>query len=179
MGEVGRVVDEGTPIEVADRAFAGLAPMPPFVLLGAGRPGHRAAQQRDPARGVPGPLLRLGEPAQRVVAAGKPAFYAWPDGQPVVDPEVAALFEKPADPVVLDRRRRCASGCSAALADEARRMLDEGVVAGPEDLDLAMITGAGFPFWNGGLTPLLDRTGCREQVTGRRFLPQGVASVPA
>ena len=33
MGEVSRVVDEGTPLEVADRAFAGLAPMPPFVLL--------------------------------------------------------------------------------------------------------------------------------------------------
>ena len=33
MGEVSRVVDEGTPIEVADGAFAGVAPMPPFVLL--------------------------------------------------------------------------------------------------------------------------------------------------
>ena len=47
------------------------------------------------------------------------------------------------------------------------------------DLDLAMITGAGFPFWNGGITPLLDRTGVSEQVTGGRFLPVGVASVPA
>ena len=57
-------------------------------------------------------------------------------------------------------------------------MLDEGVVAAPEDLDLAMITGAGFAFWNGGLTPLLDRTGVAERVTGRRFLEPGVASVP-
>ena len=54
-------------------------------------------------------------------------------------------------------------------------MLDEGVVAAPMDLDLAMITGAGFPFWNGGLTPLLDRTGLSEQVAGGRFLPRGVA----
>ena len=65
------------------------------------------------------------------------------------------------------------------LADEARRMLDEGVVAAPQDLDLAMITGAGFQFWNGGLTPLLDREGVSEKVTGKRFLPPGVASVPA
>ena len=36
------------------------------------------------------------------------------------------------------------------LADEIRRMLDEGVASAPEDIDLAMITGAGFQFWNGG-----------------------------
>jgi hypothetical protein len=53
------------------------------------------------------------------------------------------------------------------------------VVAEPQDIDLAMITGAGFSFWNGGLTPLLDRTGVAERVTGRRFLPRGVASTPA
>jgi hypothetical protein len=38
-------------------------------------------------------------------------------------------------------------------------MLDEGVVVAAEDLDLAMITGAGFSFWNGGLTMLLEREG--------------------
>jgi len=42
-----------------------------------------------------------------------------------------------------------------------------------------MITGAGFQFWNGGLTPLLDREGVSEKVTGQRFLPPGAASVPA
>jgi hypothetical protein len=47
------------------------------------------------------------------------------------------------------------------------------------DIDLAMITGAGFQLWNGGITPLLDRTGVAEKVTGHRFLPQGVASIPA
>jgi hypothetical protein len=34
MGEVGRVADAGTPVEVIDQAFMGFAPMPPFVLLG-------------------------------------------------------------------------------------------------------------------------------------------------
>jgi hypothetical protein len=47
------------------------------------------------------------------------------------------------------------------------------------DIDLAMITGAGFQFWNGGLTPLLDRSGVSEAVAGGRFLPPGAASVPA
>ena len=40
-----------------------------------------------------------------------------------------------------------------------------------------MITGAGFQFWNGGLTPLLDRSGIAEKVTGKRFLAKGVASL--
>ncbi len=55
------------------------------------------------------------------------------------------------------------------LAEEARLMVDEGVVVAPEDLDLAMITGAGFSFWNGGLTMLLDNEGISEKVSGKRF----------
>ncbi len=81
---------------------------------------------------------------------------------------MAEIFEVPADGTELapaDVRARTLE----ALADEARRMLDEGVVAAPEDLDLAMITGAGFSFWNGGLTQLLDREGISEKVTGKRF----------
>jgi hypothetical protein len=58
-------------------------------------------------------------------------------------------------------------------------MLDEGVVAEPQDIDLCMILGAGWPFHLGGITPYLDRTGTAERVTGRRFLPPGVASLPA
>jgi len=58
-------------------------------------------------------------------------------------------------------------------------MLDEGVVADPRDVDLCLITGAGWPFHLGGITPYLDRTGTSERITGRRFLPVGVASLPA
>ena len=56
-----------------------------------------------------------------------------------------------------------------ALAEEIRLMLDEGVVAAPEDIDLCMILGAGWPFHLGGITPYLDRTGIAEKVTGTRF----------
>ena len=62
------------------------------------------------------------------------------------------------------------------LAEEIRLMLDEGVVAEPQDIDLCMLLGAGWPFHLGGITPYLDRTGTSERVTGRRFLPLGVAS---
>jgi len=115
---------------------------------------------------------------RQVVAAGKPGFYSYDTGVPVLDEEVRALLPKPQHPTTLTREQVRERALSA-LADEARRMLDEGVVAAPMDLDLAMITGAGFQFWNGGLTPLLDRSGVAEKVTGRRFLPAGAASVPA
>ena len=45
-------------------------------------------------------------------------------------------------------------------------MLDEGVVAEAQDIDLCLILGAGWPFHLGGITPYLDRTGVAERVTG-------------
>jgi 3-hydroxyacyl-CoA dehydrogenase/enoyl-CoA hydratase/carnithine racemase len=47
----------------------------------------------------------------------------------------------------------------AALADEVAHLLDEGVVASPKDVDTALILGAGFPFFMGGLTPYLREAG--------------------
>ena len=177
MGEVGRIVDEGTPMEVADSAFAGFAPMPPFVLLGLVGPPIALHNNVSLHAAFPDRFY-VPEALRRLVAAGKPGFYLYPDGKPVADPEVAALLETQPNPVVLDSGQ-VREQVLSALAEEAALMLDEGVVAAPMDLDLAMITGAGFAFWNGGLTPLLDRLSISEKVNGKRFLPPGVASVPA
>ncbi len=176
MGEVGRIVDEGTPIEVADAAFAGLAPMPPFVLLGLVGPPIALHNSETLAAAYPDRFV-VSEGLRRVVEAKVSAFYTQEGGRPRVDESVRALLPQPVEPVVLEASQ-VRERVLAAIADEARRMLDEGVVQAPMDLDLAMITGAGFQFWNGGVTPLLDRTGVSERVTGRRFLPPGVASVP-
>ncbi|MEP9365335.1 3-hydroxyacyl-CoA dehydrogenase NAD-binding domain-containing protein [Nocardioides sp. CN2-186] len=154
MGEVGRIVDEGTPVPVVDGAFAGVAPMPPFVLLSLVGPAI-ALHNNETLHGAFPDRFYVSPALARVVAARKASYYG-ADG--ALDPEVEALLEKPASPVVLEPaeiRTRVLTG----LADEARRMLDEGVVVAAEDLDLAMITGAGFSFWNGGLTMLLEREG--------------------
>jgi len=55
------------------------------------------------------------------------------------------------------------------LADEIRRMLDDGVVEAADDIDLCMILGAGWPFQMGGVTPFLDRVGASERVFGDTF----------
>jgi 3-hydroxyacyl-CoA dehydrogenase/enoyl-CoA hydratase/carnithine racemase len=162
MGEVSKVVDEGTPLEVADNAFAGIAPMPPFVLLSLVGPAvalhnNKTLHAAFPDRFYVSPNL------EKLVAAGKQAIYGADGG---VDPEVAALFETGDVALTAEQvRERVLS----VLAEEARLMLDDGVVVGPEDIDLGMITGAGFLFWNGGLTMLLDRSGISEKVTGKKF----------
>ncbi len=177
MGEVGRVNDAGTPVEVIDAAFMGFAPMPPFVLLGLVGPAIALHNGETLLKAFPDRFY-VSDNLKRIVAARKPGFYKFEAGRQVADPEVLALMDTPAEPVVLTPAQ-VRERVLGAMAQEARLMLDEGVAQAPMDIDLAMITGAGFQFWNGGLTPLLDRTGVAEQVTGARFLPPGVASVPA
>jgi 3-hydroxyacyl-CoA dehydrogenase/enoyl-CoA hydratase/carnithine racemase len=176
MGEVTKAVDEGTPFGVADAALDPLGlPMSPFLLLALVGPAvalHVAETMHEayPDRFYVSPNLA------RLVAAGKPGIYTWgPEGQQV-DPEVAAMFAPPDDatPLTAEQVRDRALG---AMAEEIRIMLDEGVVAEPQDVDLCLLLGAGWPFHLGGITPYLDRTGVSERVTGARFLPPGVASV--
>jgi hypothetical protein len=106
----------------------------------------------------------------------RPGVYTWDaTGKPSVDPEVLALIEV-GDTVLTEQEVR--DRALSALAQEVRQMLDDGVVAEPQDIDLCMVLGAGWPFHLGGITPYLDRAGYAEKVTGRRFLPRGVANLP-
>jgi 3-hydroxyacyl-CoA dehydrogenase/enoyl-CoA hydratase/carnithine racemase len=172
LGEIVQAVDEGTPIEVAERAAAPLGlPMPPFVLMGLVGPAialhvnetlHDAFPERFP---LSGKLAKL-------VAAGKSGVYL-PDF--TLDPEAVEIFGGGTSPSTEEQVLARALG---ALAEEIKIMLDEGVVAAPEDIDLCMILGAGWPFHLGGVTPYLDRTGVAERATGSRFLARGVASLP-
>jgi 3-hydroxyacyl-CoA dehydrogenase/enoyl-CoA hydratase/carnithine racemase len=172
LAEIVQTVEEGTPIEVAERAAAPLGlPMPPFVLMGLVGPAialhvnetlHEAFPDRFP----------LSAKLAKLVAAGKPGVYR-PDF--TLDPEAVEIFAGGTSP---STEEQVLARALDALAEEIRIMLDEGVVAAPQDIDLCMILGAGWPFHLGGVTPYLDRTGVAERVTGSRFLERGVASLP-
>jgi 3-hydroxyacyl-CoA dehydrogenase/enoyl-CoA hydratase/carnithine racemase len=53
-----------------------------------------------------------------------------------------------------------------AVADEIHHLLEEGVVAEAADVDTALLLGAGYPFWLGGITKFLDQTGRSERMFG-------------
>jgi 3-hydroxyacyl-CoA dehydrogenase len=174
LGEVTATVDEGTPIEVADRALAPLGlPMSPFALLALVGPAV-ALHVGETLHAAYPDRFGVSDNLGRLVAAGKPGILAWGPSGPAVDPSVRDLFEVGSAPSTEEQVRDRAV---AALAEESRLLLDEGVVAQAQDIDLCMLLGAGWPFHLGGITPYLDRTGVSEKVTGQRFLARGVADV--
>jgi hypothetical protein len=113
----------------------------------------------------------VGEGLKKMVELGKSSVYSEPG---VVDPDLAGIDDGDA-PLTEDEVR---SRAERALAEEIGLMLDEGVVQAVQDIDLCMLLGAGWPFWLGGISAYLDRTGVSEAVTGERFMPRGVASLP-
>ncbi|HEY3686325.1 MAG TPA: 3-hydroxyacyl-CoA dehydrogenase NAD-binding domain-containing protein [Streptosporangiaceae bacterium] len=151
LGAITAAVDEGTPIEVADRSVAPLGlPMPPFLLLQLVGPAVALHVSETMAAAYPD-RFTVSANHEKLVAAGKTAVYG-PDF--AVDPEVAALFAGGGEPSTEEQVRTRALD---ALADEVAVMLDEGVVAEAADIDLCMIMGAGWPFHLGGITPYLNR----------------------
>ncbi|MEU7638411.1 MULTISPECIES: 3-hydroxyacyl-CoA dehydrogenase NAD-binding domain-containing protein [unclassified Streptomyces] len=175
MGEIQNVIDEGTPVAVAEKAVEPLGlPMSPLVLLELVGPAiglhvSETLHGAFPERFTVSPNLKA------VVEAGKRGFYVYDSGKPELDPEVAALL-KQGDSVLTEEQVR--DRVLDAVAQEIGLMLDEGVVAEAQDIDLCLITGAGWPFHLGGITPYLDREGVSERVTGKKFLAPGIASVP-
>ena len=63
-----------------------------------------------------------------------------------------------------------------AIADEIRHLLEEGVVGDAKDVDTALLLGAGWPFWLGGITKYLDQTGRSERMFGRTLAEVGRAT---
>lgn len=171
LGTVFAAVDAGTPLEVANNALDPLGlPMRPLALLQLVGPAvahhvggilHAAFPDR----------FGVSENLKRIAEAGKPIVV---DDE--INAEVANLLVVGDQPLTAEQVRQNALD---ALAQEIQLMLDEGVVAEAQDIDLCLILGAGWPFHLGGVTPYLDRSGTTERVTGKRFLPAGVASLPA
>ncbi|HEY1699987.1 MAG TPA: 3-hydroxyacyl-CoA dehydrogenase NAD-binding domain-containing protein [Trebonia sp.] len=163
LGEITKAVDEGTTFETAEHAADELGlPMSPFLLLQLVGPAIALHVAETMAGAFPDRFAVSGK-LRALVESGKTSIYQ-PDFS--VDPEILAALaggDSPSTgPEVLQRALE-------GLAQEIRIMLDEGVVAAPEDIDQCMILGAGWPFHLGGITPYLDRTGISAKVTGAPF----------
>lgn len=167
FGEITAVFDEGTDAATADQALRPMGlPMTPFKLLAlVGLPVGQHVQESLHA--AFGDRFYLSKNQQVLIDAGKKGLWEQDDaGNDVVPESTLALLTFGSSPSsgeeVLQRTQD-------ALADEIGRMLAEGVVAAPEDIDLCMILGAGWPMHLGGITPYLDRVGASTRVNGRTF----------
>ena len=176
MGEVTDAMDEGTPYEVADAAMAPLGfPMSSLELLGLVGPGVALHVSETLNKNL-GPRYKVSPTMQRFVKEGVRTFYIKNEqGLNVVNPAALALLEKGSKVSTADQVRRRAL---EALATEAKMMLDEGVISTPQEIDICMLLGSGWPLHLGGILPYLDREGISEAVCGSRFHPKGVASLP-
>ena len=176
MGEITDAVDEGTPPAVADSAMSSIGfPMSPFQLLDLVGPGVGLHVSKTLHNNL-GPRYRISPTMQAMVDQGVRNFYIKnEDGTVTANPAALALIPKGDSPSTPEQVRTRAL---TALANEARMMLDEGVVATAAEIDLCMLMGAGWPMHLGGILPYLDRSGISDSVSGSRFHPAGVASLP-
>ena len=170
LGEAMNAIENGTSPETVIEAVRPFGlPMDPFALMelvGLQIGSHVLHTHHDafPDRFFVSPALdELAEYGHLLSkdAKGKVTGY---------DPKALAIVKKHvpqgATPFTAEQlRTRVEDG----LADEIHRMLDEHVVAAPEDIDLCLILGAGWPFQMGGATPYLDRVGASERVFGATF----------
>ncbi|MGO4583405.1 3-hydroxyacyl-CoA dehydrogenase NAD-binding domain-containing protein [Arthrobacter sp. 2RAF6] len=177
MGEVIAAFDEGTPAEVADSALRPMGlPMSPFTL--SAMVGLPVAQHvQESLHAAFGERFAVSQNLQKLIDNGVKSLWApGPEGKPVIPADTLALMSFGTTPSTAEEVLRRTQD---ALAEEIGLMLSEGVVAGPEDIDLCVILGAGWPMFLGGITPYLDRVGASERVNGKRFLAPGIASKPA
>ncbi|WP_309123775.1 3-hydroxyacyl-CoA dehydrogenase NAD-binding domain-containing protein [Arthrobacter sp.] len=167
FGEITAAFDEGTDAATADQALRPLGlPMTPFKLLAlVGLPVGQHVQES--LHDAFGERFYLSKNQQILIDAGKKGLWEQDDaGNDVVPESTLALLTFGSSPSSSEEVLRRTQD---ALADEIGRMLAEGVVSGPEDIDLCMILGAGWPMHLGGITPYLDRVGASERVNGRTF----------
>ena len=166
LGLAMNAVDDGTPFEVVDEAFAPLGlPMPPSALLdlvgltvGAHvlDTHHEAFPERFYRSENLHTLAEHGTLLEKDAKGRVKGF----------DKTAVKLISGGKNPWTTEQiLERLEDG----LADEIHRMLEDDVVHAAEDIDLCMILGAGFPFQMGGITPYLDRVGASERAFGDTF----------
>jgi 3-hydroxyacyl-CoA dehydrogenase/1,4-dihydroxy-2-naphthoyl-CoA synthase len=137
-----------------------------------------------PARFAPAPVL------EALVAAGRPGrrggagFHRYRSGRRSADPRTAHLLG------IVPRRRpgrleALAERVVLAMLNEGARLLEEGVVADADALDLVALHGVGFPPFRGGLLRHADELGAARVESrlnalraenGERFRPAEILS---
>lgn len=161
------IVEEGADFQQVDDAALMLGlPMAPFDLLSLVGPAvafhvletcHKAWPER----------FVVNEHLRKMVEAKIPAVFQGMGPGKRLEPKVAEIWKDKGTKEfvkeeILDR-------LLTSLTMEIDLILKEKVVADPKDIDTAMILGAGWPFFNGGITLYLDMVGYTPKVLQKVF----------
>jgi 3-hydroxyacyl-CoA dehydrogenase/enoyl-CoA hydratase/3-hydroxybutyryl-CoA epimerase len=188
LNEAGFLLGEGASIAEVDEALLDFGmPMGPFRLLDevgldiarhAGETMHEAFGERL----APSPALVGLEDTDRLGRKNEKGFYVYEHGRDQhPDPDIYKELEA----IVGEERRQVPAReivdrCVLPMINEAARILEEGIARSPGDVDLAMITGTGFPPFRGGLLRYADHVGLKtilaklesfERSHGARYEP--------
>ena len=175
LNEAGWLFSEGVTVEDADEALLAFGmPMGPFRLLdeiGLDVARHAAQVMFDAfgERMRPAPAMEALAQTKRLGKKGGVGFYTYKGGkQEGVDKSVyaelgsrsVAAFDetgkrKPTRTEIQER-------CVFVMINEAARILHDGIVATPGDVDVGMIFGTGFPPFRGGLLKYADAIGAQR-----------------
>jgi 3-hydroxyacyl-CoA dehydrogenase len=155
------MVEDGASHSDIDAAMTEFGfPMGPFAVQDlAGLEIAYANRKKSPALRPDGRRLGLVEmlvDAGRLGRKNGKGWYAYPEGSrtPVADPDVPKLIEiyrvKQMIPHQAFPPKAIREALLTAMREEGEAILREGIVARPEDIDLVMVHGYGFPAHKGG-----------------------------
>ncbi|HZT80238.1 MAG TPA: 3-hydroxyacyl-CoA dehydrogenase NAD-binding domain-containing protein, partial [Gemmataceae bacterium] len=180
------LLEEGASPRALDRAAAAFGmPMGPVTLndmvgldtsLYAGRVVNAAFADRAKTTRILDELVAAGRLGQKSGAG----FYSYAKGgRGADDPALAALLQKLGARPRDFSQEELTDRLFLPMLTEASRVLTEGIVREPGDVDMGLILGIGFPAWRGGLLRWADEQGLPAVVERlRRYEPLGPRFAP-
>lgn len=161
------MVDEGASFQQVDEAALTLGiPMAPFDLLAMVGP-RVALHVLETCHSTWPDRFPISENFKRFVEANGTSVYVGAGPAKKLSPQAAEVWKAMGtkeflSEEILDR-------ILTSITVEVDLILKEKVVPDPKDIDTAMILGAGWPFFNGGITLYLDVVGYTPKVLQKVF----------
>jgi 3-hydroxyacyl-CoA dehydrogenase/enoyl-CoA hydratase/3-hydroxybutyryl-CoA epimerase/3-hydroxyacyl-CoA dehydrogenase/enoyl-CoA hydratase/3-hydroxybutyryl-CoA epimerase/enoyl-CoA isomerase len=185
MNEAMVLLEEGAAPRALDKAATAFGmPMGPIALndlvgldtsLYAGRVVNTAFADRAVTTTILDHLVAAGRLGQKSGAG----FYSHAKGKPADDPALEPLLAKVRKATRAITPEEMTDRLFLPMLTEASRILMEGIVREPADVDMGLILGIGFPTWRGGLLRWADSLGLpavleklkKYEALGTRFRP--------
>jgi len=162
------LVDQGADFQRVDEAALSLGlPMAPFELLGFVGPAVAAHVLETLNRAFGPQRFPINQNLRRMVDAHIPGIYVGEVPKIQVNPALKDLWEKKGEKDF--RKEEMIERVLTNLTREIDLIMEEKVVGDTRDVDLAMIMGAGWPFFMGGITMYLDMAGYTPKVLQKVF----------